>query len=87
MRSSDNTVRALVGQYRTYELRVGGTRIPWEIVQPLLRAALEADLPVHQRSQEARDLAEFLHAERPTRVQYVLARGRLMQIWQNLRAR
>jgi len=67
-----------------YALRVGRREIPWSRVQPLLRAALEADIPAKARSQEARDLAAFLHAERPTRIQYILARKKLMEIWQNL---
>jgi hypothetical protein len=67
-----------------YELRVGQREIPWSRVQPLLRAALEADRPPAQRSQETRDLADFLHAENPTRIQYILARKKLMEIWQNL---
>jgi hypothetical protein len=67
-----------------YALRVGHREIPWSRVQPLLRAALEADAPAKARSQEARDLAAFLHAENPTRIQYILARKKLMEIWQNL---
>lgn len=59
-------------------------RISWERVQPLLRRALEVDAPAEARSQEARDLAAFLHAERPTRIQYILARKKLMEIWRNL---
>jgi len=67
-----------------YALRVGQREIPWSRVRPLLRAALEADIPAKQRTQEARDLAAFLHAERPTRIQYILARKKLMEIWRNL---
>ena len=67
-----------------YALRVERWEIPWSRVQPLLRAALEVDVPAKARSQEARDLADFLHAERPTRVQYILARKKLMEIWRNL---
>jgi len=67
-----------------YALRVERREIPWSRVQPLLRAALEVDVPAKARSQEARDLADFLHAERPTRVQYILARKKLMEIWRNL---
>lgn len=67
-----------------YALRVKQREIPWSRVQPLLRAALEVDVPAKARSQEARDLAAFLHAERPTRIQYILARKKLMEIWQNL---
>lgn len=74
----------LLASCHTYELRVGHHRIPWERVQPLLRQALEADAPAEARSQEARDLAAFLHAERPTRIQYILARKKLMEIWRNL---
>jgi hypothetical protein len=53
-------------------------------VRALLRAALEVDRPPHKRSQEARDLAAFLWADRPTAAQYALARPLLMRIWHAL---
>ncbi|AZF88292.1 hypothetical protein [Meiothermus phage MMP17] len=74
----------LLAQYRSYVIQIGRRQVSWHLVRPLLRQALEADLPPERRSQAARDLAAFLHAERPTRVQYALARPLLVELWQNL---
>lgn len=74
----------LLAQYRSYVIQVGPRQVPWSRVQPMLRQALEADHPPERRSQAARDLAAFLHAERPTRVQTALARPVLMELWRNL---
>ena len=74
----------LVSRVGSYVLRIRHTDIPWNKIQPLLRRALEVETPVERRSQAARDLATFLHAERPTRVQTALARPLLVEIWRNL---
>lgn len=74
----------IIASCHSYEIRIGGRRIPWDRVQPLLRRALEVDHPPECRSQEARDLAAYLHVERPTRVQAALAYPLLRQLWQNL---
>ena len=74
----------LIGSYASYELRIGHYRVPWEVVQPVLRRALEVDLPPDRRSQRARDLAAFLWADAPTRVQYALARPALMDILEEI---
>jgi hypothetical protein len=76
--------RPLTGRGSTFAIRVGGRWYPWELVRALLRAALEVDRPLHERSQEARDLAAFLWSDRPTTVQYALARPALMRIWHAL---
>jgi hypothetical protein len=76
--------RPLTGRGLTFAVRIGGRWYPWEPVRTLLREALEVDRPPHERSQEARDLAAFLWAERPTTVQYALARPALMRIWHAL---
>ncbi len=73
--------RPIAGRGFSYAIRIGGRWYSWELVRTLLREALEADRPPHERSQEARDLAAFLWAERPTTVQYALARPALMRIW------
>lgn len=74
---------ALLGQGGSYAVRIGGRWYPWDRVRLALRRALELDRPPTQRSQEARDLARFLWGA-PTRVGYVLARPRLMQIWREI---
>lgn len=74
----------LIGSYASYELRIGPHRISWEVVHPALRRALEVDLPPDRRSQRARDLAAFLGADAPTRVQYALARPALMDILEEI---
>jgi hypothetical protein len=73
--------RPLTGRGVSYAIRVGGRWHPWELVRALLREALEVDRPPRERSQEARDLAAFLWSDRPTTVQYALARPALMRIW------
>jgi hypothetical protein len=55
-------------------------------VRLVLREALELHRPEEERSREARDLARFLHADRPTLVEYVLARPKLEEIWQRIQA-
>jgi len=76
--------RPLTGRGSSYAIRIAGRWYPWEVVRALLRAALEADRPPHERSQEARDLAAFLWSDRPTTVQYALARPALMRIWNGI---
>jgi len=75
------TPRPLTGRGSTFAIRIGSCWHPWELVRALLRAALEVDRPERERSQEARDLAAFLWADRPTTVQYALARPALIRIW------
>lgn len=81
---NEGTEQPLLGHPHSYAIRVGGRWVAWNRLQPLLRRALEADHPPQRRSQAARDLAAFLHAERPTRVQAALARPLLVELWQNL---
>lgn len=81
---SIGTGLGLTSATRSYHLQVGRRWYAWNRVQRLLRHALEADQPPEKRSQAARDLAAFLHADRPTRVQYALARPLLVELWQNL---
>lgn len=83
-KSGDGLEQPFLAQCDSYALRVGHREIPWSRAQPVIRAALEADLPPPQRSQAARDLAAYLHAERPTRVQAALAYPLLRQLWRNL---
>lgn len=71
-----------MGRAGSYAVRVGGRWYPWAKVQQALRKALEIDRPPNERSQEARDLAAFLAA--PDRLGFVLARGRLLQIWREI---
>ncbi len=74
----------MAGQPASYLIRVAGRWYPWERVRLVLREALELHLPEGERSQEARDLARFLHADRPTLVEYALARPKLEEIWQRI---
>lgn len=83
-KSGGGLEQPFLAQCDSYALRVGHREIPWSRAQPVIRAALEADLPPDKRSQAARDLAAYLHAERPTRVQAALARPLLVEIWRNL---
>jgi len=78
--------RPIAGRGSTFAIRIGGRWYSWELVRGLLRAALELDRPPHERSQEARDLAAFLWADRPTIVQYALARPTLLRIWHAIRS-
>lgn len=75
---------ATTGRAISFIVRVGSRQMPWSAIQPHLRAALELDRPERQRSAEARYLAEFLHAERPSHLHYILAKPRLWQIWHAL---
>lgn len=74
---------SLVAYAGSYAVRIGGRWYPWDRVRAALRQALEADLPPQRRSQEAKDLAAFLWGP-PTRVGYILARPRLLRIWEEL---
>lgn len=79
-------VEPVVGRPGSYWIRVAGRWYPWEHVRLVLREALELHRPEEERSREARDLARFLHADRPTLVEYVLARPKLEEIWQRIQA-
>ena len=81
----DSPIRPVTtGRAISFAVRVGSRQLPWSAIQPHLRAALELDRPERQRSAEARYLAEFLHAEQPNPLKFVLARRRLNQIWDAL---
>ena len=74
-----------VGRVKSHTVSVGTRKIPWDSIRPHLRDALELDRPEKLRSADARYLAEFLHAEKPSLLQFVLARKRLNQIWHALK--
>ncbi|MCS7069085.1 MAG: hypothetical protein RMK51_11165 [Meiothermus sp.] len=82
--SAQGDEQPLLARCHSYAVQIGPRQIPWSRVQPQLRRALEADRPPEKRSQAARDLAAFLQADRPTRVQAILARPLLVEIWRNL---
>lgn len=73
-----------VAQGGSYQVRIGGRVYPWDRVRLALRRALELDRPPGDRSQEARDLAALLWSPRPNRVQFILARPKLMEIWREI---
>jgi hypothetical protein len=77
-------IEPVVGRPGSYWIRVAGRWYPWERVRLVLREALELHLPEEERSPGARDLARFLHADRPTLVEYALARPKLEEIWRRI---
>jgi hypothetical protein len=77
-------IEPVVGRPGSYWIRVAGRWYPWERVRLVLREALELHLPEEERSPEARDFARFLHADRPTLVEYALARPKLEEIWRRI---
>jgi hypothetical protein len=77
-------VELVAGRPGSYWIRVAGRWYPWDRVRLVLREALELHLPEEERSQEAWDLARFLHAARPTLVEYALARPKLEEIWRRI---
>jgi len=77
-------VEPVTGRPGSYWIRVAGRWYPWERVRLVLREALELHLPEEERSSEALDLARFLHADRPTLVEYALARPKLEEIWRRI---
>ncbi len=77
-------VEPVAGRPASYAIRVAGRWYSWERVRLVLREALELHLPEEERSQGARDLARFLHADRPALVEYVLARPKLEEIWRRI---
>jgi hypothetical protein len=77
-------VEPVTGRPGSYWIRVAGRWYPWERVRLILREALELHLPKEERSPEARDLTRFLHADRPTLVEYALARPKLEEIWRRI---
>jgi hypothetical protein len=77
-------VEPVAGGPGSYWIHVAGRWYLWERVWLVLREALELHLPEEERSPEARDLARFLHAARPTLVEYALARPKLEEIWRRI---
>lgn len=77
-------ILAPVGWAGSYRISIGGRLYPWDRVRAALRRAMELDRPPSERSQEARDLAALLWSPHPTRVQFILARPRLMEIWREI---
>ena len=77
-------VESVAGHPASYQIRVAGRWYPWERVRLVLREALELHLPEEERSPGAQDLARFLHADRPTLVEYALARPKLEEIWRRI---
>mgnify|MGYP005851491101 CR=1 FL=1 len=85
-RASDSAARPITtGRAMPFNVAVAGRKIPWDSIRPHLREALELGRPEKKRSAYARYLAEYLHAETPTLLQYILARPKLLQIWDALK--
>ena len=85
-RKSDSIARPVCAGSAVHSyVYLGARKIPWDTVRVHLRAALELERPHGERSPNARYLAEYLHAERPTLLHYILARPKLLQIWHALK--